>query len=164
MQFLRTLGEGWTLSGHPGWRIGDTPGTSRLLTAEELIDHGYGILVKDAPPAFDPATQRLSVLGHDKWRMDTRYAYRTYEVADIPPPTREEMPPLSARQIRLALASIGIAEPLVDAKLVEDPLGTIEWKHATEFRRTHPLVLALGASFALPEEQIDDLWRWAAAL
>ena len=45
-----------------------------------------------------------------------------------------------------------------------NPEGQIEWKHATQFERNHPLVLSLADEFELPAEQVDDLWEWAADL
>lgn len=169
MQFLCRQPDGtYRVSGHPGWRTGDTPETSRRLTAEELVDHAYGLILVDEPPQHDPATQRLVRKDQTEWLTDDRRAYVTYAVEDLPVPTQEElwaaMPPLSPRQIRLGLASIGITEAKVDALLVDDAMGMIEWKHATEFKRTHPLVTALSAALSIPAEQIDALWVWASNL
>lgn len=87
-------------------------------------------------------------------------------VVPYDPPTaeelREQMPPLTPRQLRLALASVGITEAAVDAKLVGDTEGQIEWKWASLYKRTHPLIETMGLAFALPPEQIDSLWEWAA--
>lgn len=169
MQFLTiSSGGARALRGHPGWLVGDTPDTSRLLTAEELVDHGFGLIVVDEPPQHDPATQRLVRKDLAEWLTADRRAYVAYAVEDLPVPTPEElraaMPPLSPRQIRLGLASIGITEAAVDALLADDAMGMIEWKHATEFKRTHPLVTALSAALSLPAEQIDALWVWASNL
>lgn len=71
------------------------------------------------------------------------------------------MTPLSPRQLRLTLLSIGITEAEVDAALVNDPAGQIEWKYATYFNRTHPLVDGLGLGFSITPEQIDSLWAYA---
>ncbi|KAA3452732.1 hypothetical protein C7I87_00705 [Mesorhizobium sp. SARCC-RB16n] len=84
-----------------------------------------------------------------------------------PPSTealREAMPQITPRQLRLTLLSLGIHEADVDMKLVSDPTGMVEWKYATYFKRTHPLVDGLGALFSITAEQIDSLWEWAAAL
>jgi hypothetical protein len=81
-----------------------------------------------------------------------------------PESVRASMVELTPRQLRLALLSINIAEADVDFKLVSDPAGMIEWKYATYFKRTHPLVESLGALFSITAEQIDSLWEWAAAL
>lgn len=89
-------------------------------------------------------------------------------VSPYVPPTAEELraalPALSPRQIRLALASIGINEANVDAALADDDAGLIEWKFATQYERTHVLIQSLGSAFDLSEDQIDALWTWATAL
>lgn len=84
--------------------------------------------------------------------------------APTPDELRAAMPNLSARQLRLALLSIGIAEPDVDFKLINDDAGMIEWKFASYFRRDHPLIATLGPLFSLPADQIDTLWMWASEL
>lgn len=81
---------------------------------------------------------------------------------DAPPPPAP--PLLTPRQIRLALLSVGLSDAQVDAALVNDSEGSIEWKWATTFRRDHPLVEALGIGFQITPEQIDSLWAWAADL
>lgn len=92
----------------------------------------------------------------------------SYVIEPSTPQTAEEgraaIEPLSSRQIRLTLLNIGITEDMVDEKLAGDALGIIEWKHATQFERLHPLIEALAAAFALPPEQVDDLWSWALQL
>ena len=75
---------------------------------------------------------------------------------------RLAMPRLTPRQIRLGMLSVGITESQVDAALANDAYGLIEWKYATEFSRTHPLIDALGTTFQLTPEQIDSLWIWSA--
>lgn len=72
--------------------------------------------------------------------------------------------PLSPRQIRLALASIGITEAMVDTALENDPLAMIEWKHASQFERDHMLIDALAPTFDLEPEHVDALWAWATDL
>lgn len=77
---------------------------------------------------------------------------------------RSSMPPLTARQLRLTLLSIGVAEADVDFKLVNDPAGMIEWKYASYFKRNHPLVDGLGLLFSITPEQLDSLWAYALDL
>lgn len=83
-------------------------------------------------------------------------------------PTVEELraalPQITPRQLRLTLLTLGIHEADLDMKLVSDPAGMVEWKYATYFKRSHPLVESLGALFSITAEQIDSLWAWAAAL
>lgn len=86
----------------------------------------------------------------------------------VPEPTpeefREAMPALNPGQIRLALLFIGITEEMVDGQLADDAAGLIEWKHRPTYRRLHPLVTGLADHFALPADQVDALWLWAAGL
>lgn len=77
---------------------------------------------------------------------------------------RASMPPLSPRQVRLGLLSIGITGSLVEAALAEDEAALIEWHYATSIERSHPLVESLADHFELPQEQVDSLWLWAAEL
>jgi hypothetical protein len=77
--------------------------------------------------------------------------------------------PLTARQLRLGLLQIGIKPADVAAAISALPedqrdVAEIEWDYASEYRRDHPLIAALGASFGLTVEQIDDAWRDAMAL
>lgn len=153
---------------HPGWRTGDTPETARLLTPDELVDHGFGLIVVDNPPAFDDQTQYLQALPIENWSIDARHAFKSYEIKTRPVMTigeiRAAMPTLSPRQLRLTLARIGILETDIDQALADDPEGQIEWKWTTAFERTHPLIDMLGAAMSLPPEQIDDLWLYAAEI
>lgn len=86
---------------------------------------------------------------------------------DAPPPP---LTPISPRQMLIGLLSIGITEAMVLAELetIADPearaIALIEWHKATMIERDHPLVDDLAATFELPPEQVDALWRWAAGL
>jgi len=71
-------------------------------------------------------------------------------------PTVEEiraaMPTLTARQFRLGLLNSGTPPAEVEAHVnaIADPFeaaaADIEWKHAAEFRRDHPLVKTIGTA------------------
>ena len=85
-----------------------------------------------------------------------------YEPAPAP------LPILSARQFRLGLHTNGLlasVQSSIDA--MEEPDKTaaqIEWEYATQIERDHPLVQNLSAQLGLTDEQIDAMWREAAAL
>lgn len=89
------------------------------------------------------------------------------DLEDAPPPP---FPDLTRRQLLLGLLSIDITESMVDAQIdlivdvEERAYSRIEWKAASTFNRHHPLVDGLAIAFALPSEQVDTLWRWAASL
>jgi hypothetical protein len=140
---------GTTVRVHPGWMSGE--GEPRLLTADELVDMGYGLLIVGSPE-YDPETQDF---------QENPTATRTFTYTNKPPlPT----PTLSPRQIRFGLLSIGITEAQVDAALAGNPAGMIEWKYASYFKRDHALVAALAAGFGLSSEQVDSLWQQASEL
>ena len=86
------------------------------------------------------------------------------------PVTTSTLPPLTRRQLRLGLLSIGITAEDVEAQInaIVDPTerayGMIEWQDATQFRRDHPLIAQVAVALALPPEQVDDLWVWALGL
>lgn len=88
-------------------------------------------------------------------------------LGDAPPPP---LTPISPRQMLIGLLSIDITEAMVLAELetIADPqeraIALIEWHKATTIERDHPLVDDLASTFALPPEQVDALWRWAASL
>jgi hypothetical protein len=81
------------------------------------------------------------------------------------------MPPLTRRQLRLALLRLGMTGAQVEAQIATMP-GTpaereaalIEWQDSATYRRDHPLVIALGAALGMTDAQIDDAWQKAAFL
>lgn len=79
-------------------------------------------------------------------------------------------PDLTPRQLWLAALQIGVtkAQVLELVAGLEDPLEaaslTIELTEATTFRRDHPAVASIAALLAIPAEQLDDLWIWAASV
>ncbi|AZO58974.1 DUF4376 domain-containing protein [Mesorhizobium sp. M1A.F.Ca.IN.022.06.1.1] len=85
MQFLVLLIDGTRLvKGHPGWRIGDTPETARLLTDDELVAAGFGLKLVDQPPTFDPAKQTRQLAPIEEWEVTDSTATLGYVVADLP--------------------------------------------------------------------------------
>ena len=72
---------------------------------------------------------------------------------------------VTARQARLALLGAGLLDD-VEAMLA-DPAHRatrIEWEYATQVERVSPLVDSIGGALGLTSEQIDALFRQAAAL
>ncbi|WP_295038249.1 hypothetical protein [Sulfitobacter sp.] len=86
-----------------------------------------------------------------------------------PPPEPDPVPDaVSMRQARLALSRNGL---LADAEAAiagmtgpEGDEARIEWEYATELRRDHPLVAALGQTLGLDDAAKDDLFRQAAQI
>lgn len=86
-------------------------------------------------------------------------------VADFAPPPAPVPPVVSRFQARAALLSAGTLDAVqaaVDGS--DDPLVTLAWTEAVEFRRDSPTIAALAAGIGLTEAQIDDLFRQAAAI
>lgn len=86
------------------------------------------------------------------------------------PPTPDEvraaMPTLTARQFRHGLLNTNTLPSEVDAIVaaIEDDFeresAQIDWEHANEFERLHPLVVSWGAQLNYTPEVIDDLWEY----
>lgn len=123
------------------------------FTPAEIADAGY--VEAPAPPEYDPLTEQLGWDG------------ATWTVEALSPPA---LVPITPRQMLVGLLSIGITEAIVLAELetIADPearaIALIEWHKATMIERDHPLVDDLAATFELPPEQVDALWRWAAGV
>lgn len=91
-------------------------------------------------------------------------------VPEPEPETREPSVPSSVtiRQAKLQMSRAGILSD-VDAAIaaMEGQAGEearIDWQYATELRRDHPLVEALGPTLSLTDEAIDALFVEAAKI
>lgn len=74
------------------------------------------------------------------------------------------VPILSPRQIRLGLLKHGITSDVVTSKLVGDDYELIAWQYATQFIRSHWLVLKTAEALGLTPEQVDAMWTEASLL
>lgn len=78
--------------------------------------------------------------------------------------------PLSPRQLRLMMLQIGLTDTDIEAQItaIPDPteraVASIEWKWATRYDRTHPLVAALATALEFTDAELDALWSYAADL
>lgn len=75
---------------------------------------------------------------------------------------------VTMRQARQAMLSAGILSQ-VDALIAAMPgdegeSARIDWNHAQEVKRDWPLIGALGPQMGLTEQQIDDLFIYAATI
>jgi hypothetical protein len=80
-----------------------------------------------------------------------------------------KLAPVTARQIRRALLSIGLTEATILGALNTLPEPTksaalIEWEYSNEFFRTHYLVGMVGQMLGWNTKQLDDLWVLASTL
>lgn len=90
------------------------------------------------------------------------------EVIDEEVPTEEPdfLKPLSPRQIRLQLLSMGISLTAVSDILDAYPepqrsIAQVEWEYAVQYERNHFLVLALAEALSIGEFDLDVAWTEA---
>lgn len=90
------------------------------------------------------------------------------EIADRHVPAPQVPRSVTMRQARLALLSTGLLTQVDDAvQTMKDAAGDaarIEWEYAGTVDRQWPLVVALGTSLGITDEQLDGLFRLAATL
>lgn len=90
----------------------------------------------------------------------------------LPPPPEPEAAyvPLavSMRQARHAMLQAGIlgaVQTMIEQMPGEEgDAARIDWEFAQEVKRSWPLVVNLGPALGLTEQQIDDLFRYAATI
>jgi hypothetical protein len=85
-----------------------------------------------------------------------------------PYPQSLMLPPLTRRQLRLQLLSMGITSGHIATMIADMPeparsIAQIEWEDATQYARDHPLVATLGAQLGLSDARLDTAWREALA-
>lgn len=119
------------LAAHPGWRIGATPETARPLTDDELVDAGYGLLVVDNPPDFDPLTQKRTLRPIAEWPRTARTAEKLYTVEQLPPIDYSQ---LDQEMLNAALAEQGSVVRAL-AEVVFDEINVLR-QRATLAQRT----------------------------
>lgn len=74
------------------------------------------------------------------------------------------IPPVTPRQIRLALSRAGLRSS-VEAAVSAGNQDLKDWyEYSTEFQRNQPLVEQMGTALGQTSEQLDDLWKLAATL
>ncbi|MFG6586073.1 hypothetical protein [Sulfitobacter sp. MOLA879] len=129
-----------------------------------VIEGGKVRNVIEAPEGF--TLEEKIVLPHETAQIGWLY---DGETITPPPPEPDPVPAaVSMRQARLALSRNGLlanAEGAIAAMTgPEGDEARIEWEYATELRRAHPLVVALGATLGLDDAATDDLFRQAVQI
>lgn len=100
------------------------------------------------------------------WTFDGTY----YAPPVVSGPAPEPLPSLTARQFRLGLVYGGILPSQIDAAIsaIEDEaaraVARIEWQHAAQFERSHPLIEQVGSALGLTSGMIDEMWASAPSL
>lgn len=125
---------------------------------------------------FDPSR----IVPHDKTVLGTDAAEGVIQIGMIyadgafafpPPPTaeqaRDQMSPISRRQLRLTLVRNGVTLESVAAAIEAMPEGAerdearIEWEDGVTYERLNPRLLTIGEALGLTAEQIDAMWEEA---
>lgn len=79
-------------------------------------------------------------------------------------PTPPVLMPLTARQFRLALLSLGVTRQMVETAIdgIADQTAKaqaeIEWEYASTYQRTHALVQQFATHFGLTDAAVDAAW------
>jgi len=157
----------------------------RNEAGDDLVDvlnanpHNFYIAVDEAGQIVSASNdpEQIQIDGYDIIGLDEDFGFTFGDSptaigaiwnseAIIAPP--EPVPVLSPRQLRLQLLAIGKLDdvPVVIASLPspQRQAAEIEWKHATRFRRDHPLITTLSPLLGLSEEDVDTFWIQAAAI
>jgi hypothetical protein len=72
--------------------------------------------------------------------------------------------PVTPRQIRMALSQIGLRKEIEDWVETQDIVVKDSWTFATQFERTHPLILMCASALNKSEAEIDGLFELARTL
>lgn len=119
--------------------------------------------------SFDPTTGWPEVV-ETVFPGDIDNGDGTFSRPAPPQPTPEDrralMDPLTARQLRHGLLNSGTTEAEVEALIEAIPdeferaSASIDWRTASQFERTHPLVIQIGTALGYTPEVVDDLWEF----
>lgn len=106
-----------------------------------------------------------------KWLKDNA---GQYQVQPYQAPTKTEMrlamPPISKRQLSLALVRNGYSLLVINTTIATMPAGQardeaeIEWSAATTFTRLNPTLLAIAAILGISDTKLDAMWAQALTI
>lgn len=127
-----------------------------------LTSGNSGAVIRDFDGAFIPNDPENSDrLLFEAWLSEGG------DPSDAPQPPAATPEPLTARQLRLQLISMGITMATVDGMIATfaEParsIAQVEWEYATTYEINHPLVGALAAAMGIGQEGIEVAWSEAA--
>lgn len=126
-----------------------------LLTEKPPTEAARAALAGDDPEPGEWLTvpPEAGLVGDD-WTFDGA------AFAPPPVPVPVVVTPLQARR---ALRAAGLADAVAAMLAKAPPEAREAWEYATEVRRDDPTLAALAAQMQLAPEQVDDLFRAAAA-
>lgn len=132
---------------------------------DRLAQDGW-LPILSEEPTHDSTTHAAIEKPSSEWLIEPSRVVVTWDIEPLPPPPVPAV--VSMRQARLALLGAGLLSQVgnvIDG--LEEPgrsAARIEWEYATELRRGHPLVAALGNALELTEQQVDDLFLAASEI
>ena len=138
----------------------DTDGLPTGFYPDDIWPDGYPADAIEI--SEDHYREFLEFAGRRRWDGSRPVAYEPVEPEPGVPTS------VTIRQAKLQMSRAGILSA-VDAAIsgMEGQAGEearIEWQYATELRRAHPLVEALGPTLGLSDEAIDALFVDAAKI
>lgn len=149
-------------------RVHDGVSFPDTLPLSLLAEYNVFPVTKVAPPEYNRATQRLEettpIPINGTWHQAWRVVNKAHTEIAAELEEKRAAVSCSPRQIRLALLDYGWAQ---DVEAWVDSAGErvrIEWLHATEIKRTWPLVLAFAKAKGMTDEQLDDFFDYAVTL
>ncbi len=85
--------------------------------------------------------------------------------SDLASPPDDSVPEtVSAMRFRIALKGAGLYDAVKAAMDAENGAAEIMWEYATEFYRHNTELVRMAGKMGVTDEQLDDLFRSAAAL
>lgn len=129
-----------------------------LDVAAQSVDSG-GSVARFEPVLLTPATETEPAVYADP-SDDTLVAAIAAALVDPPAPVPAEVTPL---QMRRALNAAGLRATVEAAVAADDQETKDAWEFASTIRRDNALLAGMGTALGLTTEQIDNLFRQAAA-
>jgi len=78
--------------------------------------------------------------------------------------TRERLPAITARQIRLALTRAGLRDAVEAAVAASGRDMRDWWEYSTDLHRDNPMVAQMAGALGVTAEQVDAIWELGAGL
>lgn len=121
--------------------------------------HSNHVLRSDG--AFIPKSE-----GNRDYQEYLEWEKKGNKPSDPPKPPKTVPSVVSRFQGLAALMQAGLLHDIEAfmADPLTDPFDRLAWQSIQEFRRTSPTVARIGAIFNFTEEQVDDLFRFAATV
>lgn len=120
-----------------------------------------------ADPSVDPAPEDHYMINiTDMPEVQIGWSHEGGEFVSPPAPPAPVIVPsmITPRQCRLMLLQLGLLASVEQMIAQQDEATKIAWEYATEFRRDHPLLLALSVNLNLDEAALDNFFIEAAKL